>query len=560
MEIVWSSSQQPSRKRVSQDICYHGNSDLIKTPAKAAVPGVEELPTLNLDVEEPTEDPSPHEYSPEYVLERPVASQFSASQAAQEARNQSIWDHKYRQRPSPEITSSHYQKYLEQVGAFLKLPISTTNALLPIYNALLDDLIPIVDGSSVIRAHSNGQCSPYLVRAICLVICKARQAGPFLQIDDDGPILKAGEFASTLLSGLDAAIKADLEPDRIIRIQILSLMHLYNDEAGGVERASVYLSQAICEAWSISLHLRTPSKPDQDECDFLWWSLRNLDRLSKPITRSKPFMIDDTDIGLPRTRRRKDGYRSQVMSVALTLGDLMATATKAYKASYRATIDGCQEFPSFADVLGDITFANFHRSHKAYLEVWYHLAAMLSCRHSGPGSVQYNRRLLSADRILTIFTNEECGNLPPLPLLPYAMSMSTTVIYRAWRDVQRDLDITYRDLCRCCDVLDRLSEQWTNARGVAKLATDLRVTIKSRRTEPYLETRPSVDAATSSPKVAVSMQDHRSEAAPNSNELTDSDGQIIEDFWTDLERACVHFDTSFDDLLDYPVFGDSSWS
>ncbi len=332
------------------------------------------------------DESSPHAYSPEFVLEdpskackaaggSPLAQYTTPSRSAlsisshhqepdsQGALDRLVWVNKYRRRPAPSITSTHC-KYLEESGAFLELPRSTTDALLPVYNAVLDDIIPVVDGATVLRDHSNGQCSIYLVRAICLVICKTKQAIPFLRLSDNGPVLKPLDFASKLLSGLDAALKADLEPDRLVKIQILALIHLYNDGPLGIERSASYLSQAIREAWSLSLHLSTPRKPDQEQCDFLWWSLRNFDRLNKPITRSGPFMVDDTDIGLPRIKPKDDNYRSQLMGIALALGDLMATATKAYKASYTRAADGCEDFPSLDEIIPGPSFNRFHRSHK----------------------------------------------------------------------------------------------------------------------------------------------------------------------------------------------------
>lgn len=98
---------------------------------------------------------------------------------------------------------------------------------------------------------------------------------------------------------------------------------------------------------------------------------------------------------------------------------------------------------------------------------------MLSCRYNGPGTVQYIRRLKSADRVLAIVSREGCEGLPPLPLVPYAMSMSTTVIYRALHDGARDMIAAREDLQRCCNALDGLSQRWTSVRGVAKLAKRL---------------------------------------------------------------------------------------
>jgi hypothetical protein len=199
---------------------------------------------------------------------------------------------------------------------------------------------------------------------MCLVVCKTKHAAPFLRLTDCGPVIEPLEFASKLLAGLDAAIKADLEPDRIVKIQILALMHLHNDGLAGVDRASSYLSQAICEAWSMCIHLRTPGNPGDDECKYLWWSLRNFDRLGKPIMAAGPFFIDDADIGLERIIPSKDSYRSRIMALALRLGDLMTTATRAYKAGSTTAVDGCWEFPLFAELTGGSDFEHFHMSHQ----------------------------------------------------------------------------------------------------------------------------------------------------------------------------------------------------
>lgn len=288
----------------------------------------------------------------------------SSPSVAPTAQRRLIWYKRHKRRTTPPKLSTHHQRYLEAEGAFLELPRTTTDILLPLYVSLLDDLIPIMDGASVFRDHSNGRSSMYLVRAICLVASKTKQAAPFLRLNDDGPVLEPLVFASNLLSGLDAAIKADLEPDRVTKVQVLALMHLHNDGLAGVDRSSSYLTQAICEAWSMSLHWKIPGNPEQDHCDFLWWSLRNFDRLNKPIMGAAPFIIDDADIGISRIIPREDSYRSRLMGVALRLGDLMTTATKVYKASSTATTDDSRDFPSFSQLTSGTYFDKFHQTHR----------------------------------------------------------------------------------------------------------------------------------------------------------------------------------------------------
>lgn len=109
----------------------------------------------------------------------------------------------------------------------------------------------------------------------------------------------------------------------------------------------------------------------------------------------------------------------------------------------------------------------------AYLEIWYHVAAMLSCRHSGPGSIQYRRSFTSANRILEIFSQEGYEHLPPLPLIPYAMSMSTTILYRSLYDHQCSIEVALNNLHSCCRILNALSQRWTSAKGVTELAMRL---------------------------------------------------------------------------------------
>ncbi|KAI4685294.1 uncharacterized protein J4E84_006021 [Alternaria hordeiaustralica] len=286
------------------------------------------------------------------------------SSAAHEAERRLKWYEQHKIRTTTPSLSESYRKYLEEEGAFASLPKTTTDALLPLYISTLNDLTPITDGAAVFRDHSNGQASIYLVRAICLVVCKTKHAAPFLRLTDFGPLLEPLEFASKLLAGLDAAIKADLEPNRIVKIQILALMHLHNDGLAGVDRASSYLSQAICEAWSMCIHLKIPGNPDNDECKYLWWSLRNFDRLGKPIMAAAPFFIDDADIGVERIEPKRDDYRSQIMAVSLALGDLMTTATRAYKAGATTAVDSCWEFPLLSEITGGSNFHQFHMSHR----------------------------------------------------------------------------------------------------------------------------------------------------------------------------------------------------
>jgi hypothetical protein len=611
MEIVWQSGEsRPTKRAVAacstcrsrKRRCYHSEDGGIQKKENKPMtgkPAQSHLPCI--DTRESTPHPSRvSEYNPESVLAalsedtepvtctsgqttQPTRSVITSqipvptSSTAYEARRRLTWYKQHKVRATEANISESYQKYLEEEGAFISLPKTTTDCLLPLYISTLNDLIPITDGAAVFRDHSNGQASIYLVRAICLVVCKTKQAAPFLRLTDSGPLLEPLDFASKLLAGLDAAIKADLEPNRIIKIQILALMHLHNDGLAGVDRASSYLSQAICEAWSMCIHLKIPGNPDDEECKYLWWSLRNFDRLGKPIMAAAPFFIDDADIGVERITPKRDDYRSQITTVALNLGDLMTTATRAYKAGSTNSVDSCWEFPLLWDIISGSNFDQFHMSHQgkkdlsrmllfnllkdaAYLKIWYHVAAMLSCRYSGPGTLQYIRRLASADRVREIVSHGGCDGLPPLPLVPYAMFMSTTVIYRALHDRVRDINMARQDLDQCCDALDGLSQRWTSVRGVTKLAKRLRRLISDGSLDSlrnahqssittFNDTRGPTSTSAITNDVAIVFNDeafqrHLTEIWPSFDASYSQIDWALQDYGLDME-----FPSPFDDLL-----------
>jgi hypothetical protein len=199
------------------------------------------------------------------------------------------------------------------------------------------------------------------------------------------------------------------------------------------------------------------------------------------------------------------------------LGDLILMATKVYKASSTSTVDDSQDFPSLDEITADADFDRFHKSHKIYIEIWYHVAAMLSCRFSGPGSTIYNRRLSSADRVLQILSQDRHQDLPPLPLIPYAMSMSTTVIYRALRNNSRSFEVAQNDLKACCGVLSTLGRQWTRAKRVAGLVHRLLRDLKSS-VPPPRQAGPPLNSST-----GTSMAEHVNGTLPG--EQTNSEGE-----------------------------------
>lgn len=112
----------------------------------------------------------------------------------------------------------------------------------------------------------------------------------------------------------------------------------------------------------------------------------------------------------------------------------------------------------------------------AVLELYYHSVAILSCRYKlteglDSSKVSSIRQGLAAIRIHSIVASECAGNLPPLPIVPYAITLSMGVFYRQLRSSKlvTHFDRAKASLEACCALLEDLSPQWYSAEAMARL-------------------------------------------------------------------------------------------
>lgn len=260
--------------------------------------------------------------------------------------------------------TGHQRNYLQAVGAFRVLPKATQDALVTTYIACHDGLLPIIDGLKLLKDYTNGRCSIFLIQAICLVTCKTQEAPPYLRLYDDGPLLDPIPFARSLHTGLDAAMKADLEPDRITKIQILTLMHLHNDGPGGIEDSSLHLALAIHDAWTAGLHILTAGRTPSDQNSMLWWTIWTLDKINACLG-GRPIMIANRDIDIPRPPL-EGGHKSQTINLWLRLGDLLDQVIEFYRPSADLDSTGWEtEFPTYSSLTEGINLSSLSDSEQS---------------------------------------------------------------------------------------------------------------------------------------------------------------------------------------------------
>ena len=248
--------------------------------------------------------------------------------------------------------TGHQKNYLQAVGAFRVLPKLTQDVLIGCYIAHIDPLLPVLDGGRLLAAYNAGNLSTWLLQAVCLVACKSEEAADFLRLTEDGVLMDPINFARTLHTGLDAAMKADLEADRLTKVQILTLMSLHNDGPGGIEESSMHLLQAIHESHTAGLHILTHGRNPDDEKSYTWWSIWVLDKINACLG-GRAIMVSDHDMGLPRPKPIDADLhsRSSALCMWLALADQLVKVIEYYRPNADQDSPGWEDgFPSFHEI------------------------------------------------------------------------------------------------------------------------------------------------------------------------------------------------------------------
>ncbi|PYI01058.1 fungal-specific transcription factor [Aspergillus sclerotiicarbonarius CBS 121057] len=366
------------------------------------------------------------------------------------------------------------QQYASGMNACDHLPFSTRSHLFSIFFNKVNHVLPLVDQISFFQAHSDGTASVFLERAICLVAAKDRAASTHLRLVDDGPLISSRCFCSKLYQGLVVALNVGLESDRLSRIRILALMSLHCEGYEGAEAASMHLCQAIHQAQTVGLHLDRPGRTPGDSLSCLFWCLWSLDRMHACIG-GRPVLLADCDIGIEKPSVRDFSPRS-AFDIWFAISDLLSTVISFYRPAADHTVGWEGEFPAFEAITGDKLRDDLNFATLGLLELYYHAVAILSCRYklshrSDESRPSYIRQGLAAIRIHSIAATECSQELPPLPIVPYALTLSMGVSYQHFRSSKlvTHLDRARTSLEACCTLLEGLGVYWYSAEAMARL-------------------------------------------------------------------------------------------
>ncbi|KAL7275503.1 hypothetical protein RUND412_001561 [Rhizina undulata] len=359
-----------------------------------------------------------------------------------------------------------FNKYLEALHAYSLPPRSNCSALISLYIQAIHPFLPLVDSKLLLEQHNTDTIPILLLQSILLVICRHPSAQQHLMLpspgSSQGKTIPPRVFADRVYASIKALLFAGTEKDRMTLIRVYALLSLHAEGSEGNERASRDLSIAIHHAHSVGIHIRrsstTTSKEDEKEGSptDVWWCLWSLDQIQAAMN-GRPVLTrtEDVDIQLPNGVGGVDleewrKFRSIGQTeIRWVFGSWLRLAVLLQNviALYRPGRENCcweLQWPTFEMIVNIEKTKleldeNDATSILGTLRIFHLAVAILSHRSRLPPQTlvmeeSQARRINAAFQLLEVFPNQDVVHMPPLPMIPYAISLSMTAFYSILRE------------------------------------------------------------------------------------------------------------------------------
>ncbi|KAF2111633.1 fungal-specific transcription factor domain-containing protein [Lophiotrema nucula] len=371
------------------------------------------------------------------------------------------------------------QAYLDAVGVLILPPRKHQDVLLQIYFELIHPLLPILDKDLFAARYAEGTEPRILMQAICIVASKHADAAAHLCLGDEIQPLTARDFSQHLYTAVIAGIEAKLEKNRVVLIQVLALISLHCEGPDGAEQASMHLAQAIHHAHTFGLQFghqwKNQKSDSQENLEDLFWCLWSLDKINACMN-GRPLLMHDRDNSLNKLPTDPEKLSSP-FGVWLQISEMLDKVIDYYRPGRSAEETGWEgdDFLGFEEMVGDGE-DKLEGPIMTLLSLFHHTMCMashksLSINDPVKSTPSYVRQSLSATRVISLLNAEPPEFLPPLPLVPYALSVALSVVYRHFRGRRLKVHINRAtdELKQCVVLLNRLRNAWWSAGTMADL-------------------------------------------------------------------------------------------
>ncbi|EMD89309.1 hypothetical protein COCC4DRAFT_168909 [Bipolaris maydis ATCC 48331] len=369
--------------------------------------------------------------------------------------------------------------YLEAVGVDILPSRPNQTALLDIYFNYVHPLLPLVDKDLFYEQYNHGREPRILMQAICIVASKHATAAKHLYLGNAAQPMNPREFSQRLYNAVIVGIEAKLEKNRVVLIQVLALISLHCEGPDGAEQASMHLAQAIHHAHTFGLQFghqwKNQSSESQGNLEDVFWCLWSLDKINACMN-GRPLLMHDRDNSL-RQLPSDPEKRSSPFGIWLQISEMLDKVIDYYRPGRAAEETGWEgdDFLGFEEMVGDGE-DKLDGPIMSLLSLFHHTMCMashksLSINAPVKSTPSYVRQSLSATRVIHLLNAESPELLPPLPIVPYALGVALSVVYRHFRSRRLKVHVNRatEELKQCVRLLDRLRNAWWSAGTMADL-------------------------------------------------------------------------------------------
>jgi hypothetical protein len=236
-------------------------------------------------------------------------------------------------------------------------PMDDWNALSSLYFDRIHTILPIIDRTSFQNMNASDPGKILLQQGICLIASMNFDSSQHLKLCTTENLLTHNGFGKRLFAAMRTSIAFGLVSSKIILIQALALMSLFNDGPDGADIATQLSGRAIQHLHSLGLHMdgRRNEQTDHYSTTLLCciWAI---DRLNAAF-HGKPVLMHERDIGRDLEAcfaQQAPGFCLLIRTVALL--DRVIDTYRPRSDNDKSSLDDC--FPAFEDLIMQYTATN----------------------------------------------------------------------------------------------------------------------------------------------------------------------------------------------------------
>ncbi|KAI0123540.1 hypothetical protein BJ170DRAFT_639532 [Xylariales sp. AK1849] len=432
-------------------------------------------------------------------------------------------------------------------------PMSDWLALRVIYFEKLHPLYPVIS-ESLAECHDTPASAAVVKQVICLAAATDPAATPHFRLKPDSTLLSRSEFTASLAAAIHATIESGLLSHRILLIRVLLLFSMYMQPSGPDEAdlPTLVFSRAAHQLFTLGFQLPIDEMdPDFEQTQTLFLCTWTLDRLNSAFY-GRACIIHERDIGWDFEeciQKQQPPFR-----LFLLVTRLLENVISLYRPTQKLAEEPLFiDLPILEQLIIDADATEVASPLLATVEVFYHSVAILSCRFPQgtnrshlPSRATNSRRSLSADRITELIRDEFAGQISYMPTIPYAVSLSLSVMYRKmrWSQVPMFRNRGQRTFAANTTLLKDLGDTFWCAKTMASMAEQVLQQMGRAVASITQETASSESSTREGSTAQPDIHTERPGVATSTIAVDISDVSILEsapqvDVWR-------HFDPNFD--------------